>query len=170
MIFSAGVTPKMPVIPVPLILSLLSYHLSGIFQTQFYPQWWRSLQTLNGHHTPMMWARPCFSVLILCISGVNVDIDGTVGTGERCEGSLNLVDLVGSERLKWQCQKLMGLMDGRLEHLGTFLLCFFLLFFFITYWMFTVYRNHDNEQRSIPAPQHGENEWQTGRRMTNIFY
>ena len=30
---------------------------------------------------------------------MNVGIDGTVGTGERCEGSLNLVDLAGSERL-----------------------------------------------------------------------
>ena len=39
------------------------------------------------------------SVFTLRISGVNVGIDGTVGTGERCEGSLNLVDLAGSERL-----------------------------------------------------------------------
>ena len=39
------------------------------------------------------------SVFTLRITGVNVGIDGTVGTGERCEGSLNLVDLAGSERL-----------------------------------------------------------------------
>jgi kinesin family protein C1 len=39
------------------------------------------------------------SVFTLRISGVNIGIDGTVGTGERCEGSLNLVDLAGSERL-----------------------------------------------------------------------
>ncbi|KAF8159949.1 P-loop containing nucleoside triphosphate hydrolase protein [Crassisporium funariophilum] len=39
------------------------------------------------------------SVFTLRISGVNVGVDGTVGSGERCEGSLNLVDLAGSERL-----------------------------------------------------------------------
>ncbi|KAF9564896.1 kinesin-domain-containing protein [Agrocybe pediades] len=39
------------------------------------------------------------SVFTLRIMGVNVGIDGCVGTGEKCEGSLNLVDLAGSERL-----------------------------------------------------------------------